>query len=177
MADLTGFENRKKYTENESFVRPLFSQMTPFKPEHHPVPSKHGVAGGNFPAPPAASRLMRMMPPPRCFLGPFVIVDQLLDKMRGIELPNKNIFVQAIKTGDVDKKIKIKQENMINPENAQNFASVQNGAVNGSDNNLVNGSSSLLTGSKRGMAQNDDDKQNEEVDIYTMRQKNKRLKI
>ena len=117
-ADLVSMDNRKKYTENEAFVRPIFSQMTPFKPEHHPMPSKFGAAGGNFPPPPEARRLMRMMPPPRCFLGPFVIVDQLLDKIRSIEMPAKAVFVQAVKTGDVEKKIRIKQENILNPENA-----------------------------------------------------------
>lgn len=117
MADMTSEENRKKYTENEAFVRPIFSQMTPFKPEHHPLPTKFGVAGGNFPPPPAARSLMRMMPPPRCFLGPFVIVDQLLDKIRSLDMPQKTVFVQAIKSGTIEKAIKIKKENIVHQEN------------------------------------------------------------
>merc|ERR1711881_667216 len=83
---------------------------TPFKPEHHPWPSRIGTKGGNFPPPPSAAALMRQMPPPRCFLGPFVIIDQLLEKMRSIKLPEKKEYVSAVKSGDIEKSMMIKKE-------------------------------------------------------------------
>lgn len=59
-------------------VRPDLSQMMPFKPKQVWVPGEHPVPGGGFPLPPAALALCRMMPPPRCFHGPFVAVDRLM---------------------------------------------------------------------------------------------------
>merc|ERR1711972_258608 len=108
--DQLGPESRKKMTEIEPFVRPSFRQMTPFKPEHHPWPSGIGTKGGNFPPPPSAAALMRMMPPPRCFLGPFVIIDQLLDKMRSAKLPDKKEYISAVKSGNFEKQDLIKKE-------------------------------------------------------------------
>lgn len=120
MADQVSMESRNKYTENESFVRPSFKQMTPFKPEHHPWPSRIGTKGGNFPPPPAAAALMLMMPPPWCFLGPFVIIDQLLDKMRTTKLPEKKEYVSAVKSGDIEKTMLVKKEESGLEESEQN---------------------------------------------------------
>ena len=64
--------------------RPDFSQMVPFKPK---VSWRPGIQlGGEFPPPPAAQDLLKILPPPSCFQGPHVIVDKLLEKFNQIRL-------------------------------------------------------------------------------------------
>merc|ERR1712025_770935 len=103
MADLVHPDISKKYTDQEPFTRPTFNQCTPFKPEHHPWPTRTGTKGGNFPIPATAAAIMRQMPPPRCFMGPFVIIDQLLEKMKMMDLPDKKDYVNAVNSGEFTK--------------------------------------------------------------------------
>ena len=64
--------------------RPDFSQMVPFKPK---VSWRPGILpGGEFPPPPAAQDLLKILPPPSCFQGPHVIVDKIIDKFNQIRL-------------------------------------------------------------------------------------------
>ena len=64
--------------------RPDFSQMVPFKPK---VSWRPGIVpGGEFPPPPAAQDLLKILPPPSCFQGPHVMVDKLLEKFNQIRL-------------------------------------------------------------------------------------------
>lgn len=67
---------------------PDYSQMIPYKPKSNPIPGEHPVPGGSFPMPPAAALLCTQMPPPSCFKGPFVVVDQLIDVFSKIKLPD-----------------------------------------------------------------------------------------
>merc|ERR1712127_499002 len=153
MADQAHPDLKRKYTDNEAFVRPTFRQMTPFKPEHHPWPTRIGTKGGNFPPPPSAAALMRMMPPPRCFLGPFVIIDQLLDKMRSAKLPDKKEYISAVKSGAYEKQDMIKKED---PKKVMNGDAEVNGDA-------------TVPGSKRGL--DDTSKQpGESDDLYKIRQ-------
>ena len=156
--DQLGPESRKKMTEIEPFVRPSFRQMTPFKPEHHPWPSRIGTKGGNFPPPPSAAALMRMMPPPRCFLGPFVIIDQLLDKMRSAKLPDKKEYISAVKSGAFDKNDLIKKEGD------------KNKTMNGGEetNGVEENGDATVPGNKRAL---DDKNKNGDIDdLYKIRQ-------
>ena len=50
---------------------------------------RYPVAGGDFAPPPTVERLLRRLPPPHCFAGPFVIVDGLLSHLGNIILPDK----------------------------------------------------------------------------------------
>uniref|UniRef100_A0A672FSX2 Cleavage stimulation factor subunit 3 n=1 Tax=Salarias fasciatus TaxID=181472 RepID=A0A672FSX2_SALFA len=51
------------------------------------APGLHPVPGGVFPVPPAAVILMKLLPPPTCFTGPFVQVDELMETFRRCTLP------------------------------------------------------------------------------------------
>ncbi|XP_065168695.1 protein suppressor of forked isoform X2 [Atheta coriaria] len=78
-----------KPVEDESVLpRPDVSQMIPYKPKFNPQPGEHPVPGGVFPQPPAVAQLCTILPPPSCFRGPFVVVDQMMDIFNRIQLPD-----------------------------------------------------------------------------------------
>ncbi|XP_073238338.1 cleavage stimulation factor subunit 3-like isoform X1 [Porites lutea] len=68
------------------FPRPDVSQMTPFKPTASAA-GVHSVPGGVFPMPPAATHLLTMLPPPSCFQGPFVMIDEFIKLTLEREIP------------------------------------------------------------------------------------------
>lgn len=68
------------------YPRPDTSQMTPFKPAAGAV-GLHSVPGGVFPVPPVAAHLMTLLPPPSCFQGPFVMVDDFIQLTLESEIP------------------------------------------------------------------------------------------
>ena len=92
------------------YAKPDINHMIPFKPRRIPVPGSHPVSGGEFPMPQskfqsgrpalfrphflAAHNALKLMPPPVCFHGPFVRVDDLIDKFRSGEIPNIDEFVR-----------------------------------------------------------------------------------
>ena len=49
-----------------------------FQPTYKWIPGEHRIPGGIFPIPPLAADLVSRLPPPKCFDGPFVILDMLL---------------------------------------------------------------------------------------------------
>ncbi|XP_028414196.1 cleavage stimulation factor subunit 3-like isoform X2 [Dendronephthya gigantea] len=65
-------------TLGSKYPMPDLKQMMPFKPVPRGTPGVHHLPGGVFPVPPAAAHLISLMPPPVCFQGPFVMVDELL---------------------------------------------------------------------------------------------------
>ncbi|XP_051953719.1 cleavage stimulation factor subunit 3 [Xyrauchen texanus] len=69
------------------YPKPDTSQMIPFQPRHLAPPGLHPVPGGVFPVPPTAVVLMKLLPPPSCFSGPFVQVDELMESFRRCVLP------------------------------------------------------------------------------------------
>ncbi|KAL6113207.1 cleavage stimulation factor subunit 3 [Pungitius pungitius] len=69
------------------YPKPDTNQMIPFQPRHMAPPGLHPVPGGVFPVPPAAVVLMKLLPPPTCFTGPFVQVDELMETFRRCTLP------------------------------------------------------------------------------------------
>jgi len=83
----------------EVFIKPDKSQMIPFKPRRLPAPGAHPVQGGEFPMPNAAHNVLKLMPPPVCFHGPFVRVDDLIEKFRTCELPELNEFLKVKPSG------------------------------------------------------------------------------
>ncbi|KAM9014940.1 cleavage stimulation factor subunit 3 isoform 1-T1 [Guaruba guarouba] len=70
------------------YPKPDTQQMIPFQPRHLAPPGLHPVPGGVFPVPPAAVVLMKLLPPPVCFQGPFVQVDELMEIFRRCKLPD-----------------------------------------------------------------------------------------
>ncbi|KAM4720775.1 cleavage stimulation factor subunit 3 isoform 1-T1 [Rhinophrynus dorsalis] len=70
------------------YPKPDTSQMIPFQPRHLAPPGLHPVPGGVFPVPPAAVILMKLLPPPVCYQGPFVQVDEMMEIFRRCKLPD-----------------------------------------------------------------------------------------
>jgi len=89
---------------------PDISQMTPFKPTFNWIPGQHRIPGGVFPMPPVAAEVCTKLPPPDCFDGPYVILDQLLRTMSNINL-NPAILLGNDVT---ENNTKIKQESNTN---------------------------------------------------------------
>uniref|UniRef100_H2YS43 Suppressor of forked domain-containing protein n=1 Tax=Ciona savignyi TaxID=51511 RepID=H2YS43_CIOSA len=77
------------------FAIPDISQMIPYKPKLRAIPGSHPVPGGEFPAPGPAVILMKNMPPPRSFKGPFVKIDDLMDKFADCSLPKEDWLKQV----------------------------------------------------------------------------------
>ncbi|CAF1033907.1 unnamed protein product [Brachionus calyciflorus] len=66
---------------------PDISQMMPFKPVRNILPGMmHSIAGGVFPFPPAVTELVKRLPPPNTYEGPFVIIDELIRKFQESEI-------------------------------------------------------------------------------------------
>lgn len=71
---------------------PDVTQMLPFKPVRNAFPALHSIAGGVFPFPPAITDLVKRLPPPNTFEGPFVKIDELLEQIQSVEFHNENIM-------------------------------------------------------------------------------------
>ena len=48
----------------------------------------HSIAGGVFPFPPAVTELVKRLPPPNTYEGPFVIIDDLIRKFQESDIPD-----------------------------------------------------------------------------------------
>ncbi|XP_036282496.1 cleavage stimulation factor subunit 3 isoform X5 [Pipistrellus kuhlii] len=73
----------KKYGDIPEYVLAYIDYLS-----HLNAPGLHPVPGGVFPVPPAAVVLMKLLPPPICFQGPFVQVDELMEIFRRCKIPN-----------------------------------------------------------------------------------------
>jgi len=81
---------------------PDVSQMKPFKPMAA-VSGRIGgsiAPGGVFPAPPAVSELLVMLPPPSSFRGPFVQVERLIESITNCVL-DEEMKATVLTNGDV----------------------------------------------------------------------------
>nr|CAG4638288.1 EOG090X026K [Cyclestheria hislopi] len=81
----------KHMDSDTALYKPDFSQMVPFKPKIQWTPGEHIAPGGSFPLPPAASQLCSILPPPNCFQGPFVIVDQMMELIKHVNIPSAGV--------------------------------------------------------------------------------------
>ncbi|XP_052810218.1 cleavage stimulation factor subunit 3-like isoform X2 [Mya arenaria] len=70
------------------YPKPDLGQWLPFKPKILVPKDAHIVPGGVFPPPDGAASLMKMMPPPECFHGPFVIIDKFMEHFNQLEIPD-----------------------------------------------------------------------------------------
>ncbi|CAF4257525.1 unnamed protein product, partial [Rotaria sp. Silwood2] len=68
--------------------RPDIKHLMPFRPTRNPLPGSHPTPGGIFPLPDTALYLVKVLPPPRNFEGPFVIIDELMDRVARIVIPD-----------------------------------------------------------------------------------------
>jgi len=64
--------------------RPDIKHMMPFRPTKNSLPGSHPTNGGVFPLPDTAMYLVKVLPPARNFEGPFVIVDELMERLSRI---------------------------------------------------------------------------------------------
>ncbi|XP_018329135.1 protein suppressor of forked isoform X2 [Agrilus planipennis] len=75
------------YDEDNAIPKPDTAHMIPYKPKSNPLPGEHPIPGGSFPMPPSAAHLCTMLPPPSCFRGPFVNIDQMIEIFNRVQLP------------------------------------------------------------------------------------------
>ncbi|CAF3540845.1 unnamed protein product [Rotaria sordida] len=68
--------------------RPDIKHMMPFRPTRKPLPGSHPTPGGAFPLPDTALYLVKVLPPARNFEGPFVIIDELMERVTRITIPD-----------------------------------------------------------------------------------------
>ena len=80
----------EKVKKPVALAAPDISQMTPYKPSLNWYPGQHRIPGGVFPLPPIAAELCSKLPPPRCFEGPYVILDNLLRTLSNVNLESVN---------------------------------------------------------------------------------------
>ncbi|XP_022256823.1 cleavage stimulation factor subunit 3-like [Limulus polyphemus] len=82
-------EEEEEADAKPNYPRPDTNQMIPFKPRQIIPTGAHPVPGGIFPPPPAASVLMTYLPPPSCFHGPFVAVEELMTLFKNCSIPDE----------------------------------------------------------------------------------------
>ncbi|XP_036595701.1 cleavage stimulation factor subunit 3-like [Trichosurus vulpecula] len=92
---------KEQVDRKPKYPRPDIQQMIPFLPRYLAPPASHPVPGGVFPVPPAALGLMKLLPPPVCFQGPFVQVDVLMDIFRRCTIPSSVEEAVSIITGGI----------------------------------------------------------------------------
>lgn len=78
--------------------RPDYKHVIPFKPVSGLYIGYHPVPGGDFPPPPIATKLILELPPPTCFHGPFVKIDQLINQLKNLEMPKEYTSLLAEST-------------------------------------------------------------------------------
>ncbi|CAF2004236.1 unnamed protein product [Rotaria magnacalcarata] len=81
--------------------RPDIKHLMPFRPTRNPLPGSHPTPGGVFPLPDTALYLVKVLPPPRNFEGPFVIIDELMDRMTRTTIPDTFEPVRISVQGEV----------------------------------------------------------------------------
>ncbi|UJR32024.1 hypothetical protein I4U23_019492 [Adineta vaga] len=74
--------------------RPDIRHMMPYRPTRNPLPGSHATPGGIFPLPDTALYLVKVLPPSRNFEGPFVIVDDLMERMTRLSIPDSKFFYE-----------------------------------------------------------------------------------
>ncbi|XP_065896661.1 cleavage stimulation factor subunit 3-like [Dysidea avara] len=67
-------------------ARPDLNQMMPYKPSAAKGVGMNAVPGGTFPLPTACATMLLQIPPPDCYKGPFVQVDELLTLLEKVDL-------------------------------------------------------------------------------------------
>ncbi|CAF1230832.1 unnamed protein product, partial [Rotaria magnacalcarata] len=78
----------------------------PFRPTRNPLPGSHSTSGGVFPLPDTALYLVKVLPPSRNFEGPFVIIDELMERVARLNIPDNfdpvRVSVQGELIRDLD---------------------------------------------------------------------------
>jgi cleavage stimulation factor subunit 3 len=135
---------------------PDTSQMLPYKPVRNGLPVMHSIAGGVFPFPPSVTDLVKRLPPPSTFEGPFVKIDEFIKRFQQIELTEDFQPLYVYINGDPIRELD---------------------HLNSMTSNLnLNMNSQMATVSKRSiLASNSDDEESKktktmDMDIYKQRQ-------
>ncbi|CAF3778055.1 unnamed protein product [Rotaria magnacalcarata] len=86
--------------------RPDIKHLMPFRPTRNPLPGSHSTSGGVFPLPDTALYLVKVLPPSRNFEGPFVIIDELMERVARLNIPDNfdpvRVSVQGELIRDLD---------------------------------------------------------------------------
>ncbi|CAF0946428.1 unnamed protein product [Rotaria sordida] len=116
--------------------RPDIKHLMPFRPTRNPLPGSHPTPGGVFPLPDTALYLVKVLPPPRNFEGPFVIIDELMDRVARIVIPDTFEPVRVSVQGEVIRDLDTnssqsgrKMEHADSDEDDQPLQSTMNGRV------------------------------------------------
>ncbi|KAI0982479.1 hypothetical protein GJ496_003946 [Pomphorhynchus laevis] len=80
--------NIESTSQHYRLPEPNTSSMLPYNPTAKAPIGLHLLSGGIFLEPNACYELLRMLPPPSCFHGPFVMIDKLLDIIVQTEFNN-----------------------------------------------------------------------------------------
>ncbi|CAF0806537.1 unnamed protein product [Didymodactylos carnosus] len=78
----------KIHSEKPNYPKPDIKHMMPYRPTRNALPGSHPTPGGVFPLPDTALYLVKVLPPPRNFEGPFVIIDELMEKIAAAIIPD-----------------------------------------------------------------------------------------
>ncbi|XP_019857540.1 PREDICTED: cleavage stimulation factor subunit 3 [Amphimedon queenslandica] len=79
--------NNESSKADSHYSKPDLKQMISFKPSTTHGVGMNAVPGGHFPLPSSLANLLSLLPPPHCFQGPFVQVDQLIDMIIHSSIP------------------------------------------------------------------------------------------
>jgi cleavage stimulation factor subunit 3 len=129
---------------------PDISQMLPFKPIRNPVAGLSTLlAGGVFPFPPAVTELVKRLPPPQTFEGPFVKIDEFLSKLLTVNIFEDFTPVYIYPNGEPIKEL----EHLQSAANTTSAANMQKRPL-------------VFTS----MSDDEDSKKTKSMDIYKQRQ-------
>ncbi|CAF1348875.1 unnamed protein product [Didymodactylos carnosus] len=98
----------KIHRDKPNYPQPDIKHMMPYRPTRNVLPGSHPTPGGVFPLPDTALYLVKVLPPPRNFEGPFVIIDELMEKIARAIIPDTyepvrvNINGEAIRENDMN---------------------------------------------------------------------------
>jgi len=120
----------------------------------------HSIAGGVFPFPLSVTELVKRLPPPNAFEGPFVKIDEFIKRFQHIELSEEFQPNYVYINGEPMKEL----ENLLNP-----FTLVSTSTSN------MNSKSATGTVKRSIIGSNSDDEDSKktkaiEMDIYKQRQ-------
>ncbi|KAI2808562.1 Cleavage stimulation factor subunit 3 [Blomia tropicalis] len=94
-------ESSLSSNQTPTICMPNLTQMVPFKPKQNPV--NNLMPGGIFSYPPSIVSLLSQLPPPICFRGPFVNIDELMSMFQSsttISLTDSTAKAESIDTSE-----------------------------------------------------------------------------
>ncbi|OAF69764.1 mRNA 3'-end-processing protein RNA14 [Intoshia linei] len=138
--------SRMNLHNDENMVLPDCSQMLPFKPVIPPdYENTYPIIGGTYPPPPIANELIKRMPAPTNYKGPFVNIDKIMNQLSTVDVEKeaeKSGFIkESYKNGkNINDRLypfidedTIPSENYYSGKNINEFISMSKNLVAGMD--------------------------------------------